>query len=404
MARRERKSKYDLGLLASHLERSRRGAGLEAFAYEEIRTILLTAFPFSGSVPDGQKGRILDDGLAQVAKSGKITKQKLEQAIRRAEQKYQRLKPFPAVLVASVSLFPPLAVRNRRVASGKITISRTMPKKYRLERERSELRVPAPDQVQTDYAVVRVKATGRSNPEAFENALWFLDLRRSYWNFHTNRRTLLRMSAVAEPINRYRLGRVHTLHKPTGESLVSAYWYEPTFKAVTRKRLTNSEWRGLTSAEMRLQRCLNAHPYRRVVEDALVRYCRALDTADFESAFLKLWSLMEHLTDAGAQNYDTVVNRVLFLFSDRDFTRNLVEHLRDQRNSIIHDSGTETDTERLTFQAKRFVEVLLRFHLYFGRRYNSLPEAGAFLGQPTTKDALERRIRRARQAIRFLAV
>ena len=404
MGKRDRNNTYDLSFLASQVERARRGTGFEAFAFEEIRTILQTAFPFSESVPEGERGRILDEGLSQVVKGDTVTKRKLERAIRKAEQEYLKREPFHAILVTSVSLFPPLKVKRRRLASGSIIISRTMPEKYRLERARTELRIPTPDQVQKDYPVVIVRVTGTSNHEAFEKALWSLDLRRSFWNYHSNSRTLMRMFAVAEPINRHRLGRVHTLHSPSGASLVNSHWYEPTFKAATWHPLTAADWTALMKAELRLQRRLSSHPYQSVIENALVRYSRALDSVDFESAFLKLWGLMEHLTDAGAQNYDMVVKRVLFLFRDRDFTRHLVEHLRDQRNSIVHDGGTETDTERLAFQAKRIVEILLHFHMYFGRRCSSFSEAATFLGQPTSRAALDQRVKTARTAIRFLGV
>ena len=138
----------------------------------------------------------------------------------------------------------------------------------------------------------------------------------------------------------------------------------------------------LGDAERRIVRRMNKHPYREALERVFLRYTRALDSADFESVFLKLWSLMEHLTDAAGQNYDDVVKRALFLFSDRKLTRQLLEHLRDQRNAIVHDEGTDTDVERLAFQAKRIVEALMRFHLNTGRHYESIAEAATILSQP----------------------
>lgn len=405
MAKRKRVDIYDLAFLAAQLEDARRGGGFEAFSYEEIKVILQTAFPFSPKIPDTQRGSVLDEGIHNAAESGKIDEKTLKSGVRKAEQKLLNTKPFAAVLVTSVSLMPPPPFRARTIAAAGVTLYRQMPNRFRTERGRSALRIPEADQFQREYAAVKVKATGRSNNEAFEDGLAAFDLRRSYWNYQMNRKKLLRLfGGVVEPVNRYRLGRVHTLHALDGSSLVEGHWFEPSFHEVGRSQISTSVWTELLDAERRIVRRMNKHPYREALERVFLRYTRALDSADFESVFLKLWSLMEHLTDAAGQNYDEVVKRALFLFSDRKLTRQLLEHLRDQRNAIVHDEGTDTDVERLAFQAKRIVEALMRFHLNTGRHYESIAEAATILSQPCSRVGLDARIKLSRAAIRFLGV
>ena len=405
MGKRKRADIYDLDFLAAQLENARSGRGFEAFAYEEVKVILQTAFPFSDKIPDAQRGTVLDEGVRNAAGSEKIDKKTLTSCIRKAEQKLLKSKPFDAVLVTSVSLMPQRPFRTRRITAAGVTLYRHMPRHLRAERGRPALKIPEADQVQRGYAAVRVKTKGRSNGEAVDNGLAAFDLRRSYWNYQANKGTFLRFfTGPTPPINNYRLGRVHTLHALDGSSLAEGHWFEPSFHEAQGPQVSTAVWRELLETERHIARRMSTHPYRHAMEKVFLRYTRALDSADFESVFLKLWGVMEHLTGATGQNYDDVVKRASFLFHDRELARHLLEHLRDQRNAIIHDEGTDTDLERLAVQAKRVVEVLMRYHLNVGKQYESVAEAATLLAQPHNRPDLDARIKLARSAIRFLGV
>jgi hypothetical protein len=52
-----------------------------------------------------------------------------------------------------------------------------------------------------------------------------------------------------------------------------------------------------------------------------VRYVRALDERNLSSAFLKLWSVLEDLTNTGRSRYDLTIRRATFICEDRALRR-----------------------------------------------------------------------------------
>jgi hypothetical protein len=126
-----------------------------------------------------------------------------------------------------------------------------------------------------------------------------------------------------------------------------------------------------------------------------------LDIPDFESSYLKLWSVLEFLTGTVNGRNEDLIRRCTFFFNERDLARQVLEHLRDRRNAHIH-AGTESyQLESLVFQLKRFVERLLVFHLRNGKNFLSIADAGNYLDLPTDPDTLRQRIARSKMALRF---
>ena len=108
-------------------------------------------------------------------------------------------------------------------------------------------------------------------------------------------------------------------------------------------------------------------PYCSDIEGALIRYVRALDSADLNDTFLRLWSLLEYLTDSGHDPYKVATRRAAFMFADRERSMLVLTHLTNHRNRFVH-AGSDTDEiESLVFLLKRYVDCLLIFHL--GNRF-----------------------------------
>ena len=143
-------------------------------------------------------------------------------------------------------------------------------------------------------------------------------------------------------------------------------------------------------------------PYREDIESALIRYVRALDSADLNDAFLRLWSLLEYLTDSTNDPYKVATRRAAFMFADRDSSHLVLSNLTNHRNRFVHVGSETEDIESLVFQLKRYVDALLLFHL--GNRFGfaSRTEASLFMDLPPNKDELDLRIRRLQQARRFI--
>jgi hypothetical protein len=153
----------------------------------------------------------------------------------------------------------------------------------------------------------------------------------------------------------------------------------------------------LRSVQQRIPRI----QYREELERAFVHYGRALDATDMESAFLKLWSILEFISGAGGERYDTMLGRAAFLFQPDKVTSYVLEHLRYQRNEIAHLGTPQQELRSLVFQLKLFVEQMLAFHLSMGRHFESLDEAGRFMDLHQAAGALRRRVELIEKALKF---
>lgn len=123
----------------------------------------------------------------------------------------------------------------------------------------------------------------------------------------------------------------------------------------------------------------------------------------FESAFVALWAVFEHLTHTVGESYSTTVKRCLILHDDPAYHRMILEHLRSKRNRIVHFTEQTEYGETLVYQLKRYVEEALRFHLGSSGTYASIGEAATFLDLPSDPKILEDQIKLRRRALKYIS-
>lgn len=128
---------------------------------------------------------------------------------------------------------------------------------------------------------------------------------------------------------------------------------------------------------------------------------RALDESDPNTAFIRLWGALEMLVVPGQADYAKLVQRCAFLFNDTEFHRQLLEHLREYRNTNVH-AGEESEQARThCYQLQIYFVALLRFHLGNAKFFQSLDEANLFLEFPPDEKELKRRSQLIDKAIRY---
>jgi hypothetical protein len=254
----------------------------------------------------------------------------------------------------------------------------------------------------TDYAPVLVTTEGRTSEEAVERGLAVLELVRAIWNFWLNSAHQFRISTGRrQPVNEIHLGPLHTLHKPTGASVGDEWWYEPDYTGAVRPFNSPDKLTKLLTFQRKVSRLLRNHPYRELLESSLIRYSRALDLRDWESCFLRLWAVLEQLTNTGTEGYGVTVRRASALYKAADLARQELLHLRDRRNRSVHEGKEHRDMETLMYQLKGFVEQLLWFHLNSASRFTSIQETAMFLDLPTSNAELSKHSRTIRYALRL---
>jgi hypothetical protein len=254
------------------------------------------------------------------------------------------------------------------------------------------------------YCKVTVTVRAKSASTAVNKALRALDLQRALWCLMGNPRMQIFFGTPSlSPVNVVRLGSQHTLHLSSGEPAKDGIWFEPAFTEAPIFRIPNPK-------VVRSKSCwalgqISASSYGDHLISSLVRYVRALDDRDANTAFLKLWGVLEALTTPAGQrdDYKKLVRRCSFLFKESAFHRQILEHLREYRNENIH-AGAESDNARIhCYQLQFYLDKLLWFHLGNATDFRCLDETYWFLDSPADQKELQRRAELTRKALRFIS-
>jgi hypothetical protein len=303
----------------------------------------------------------------------------------------------------SVRAWPWRLPERVRIDDATITFARQLPKRF----DRSSLAKNFPDTFRdpdpSDFASVRIRLSARSTDEAGEAAFDAIDLLRGIWNFNLNRPTISRwFTGRPHPVNLIRLGPVHTLHQPDGALAQQTFWYDPFYTPGEPARISDDKWTYIFTNTAAIRRRLAALPYSAAIRDVFIRYTRALDSSDFEKAFLKLWNLLETLTDTAAgESYDKTIRRALYIWRDAEWEGAVLHHLRTCRNASVH-SGYSTDrAEKYVYQLKRYVEELIIFHLTARPVFGTIRVMAEYFELPRDPDTLRKKIALFERALRF---
>lgn len=143
--------------------------------------------------------------------------------------------------------------------------------------------------------------------------------------------------------------------------------------------------------------------YRTDLEESIRRYGSILDSRDWNNAFVQLWGLLEHLTDTTRTENRVTCKRARFLYpkEERSLHKEVLDHLAHHRNRAVHAGYVGEDAETLLYQLKRYVERVLRFHLFAGVDFQNRKEAADFLHLPPDLDELQKRMRLTKRAMKF---
>lgn len=383
------------------------GMAFKGIEFADYEVILLSHLELNPAIPEVEKRRMLRDALFTCGPKGTITADALLQYICRLEHEYLRQPEQRFVLHTYLSIEREQFAANLQVNGSRIKLDPSPRNEFSLRsiallKEAKERLWAEPP---SDYSACRVFTSAKSAHAAGDNALDALDLIRGIWNLRLNGNSWLRFSSgKRKPVNPIVLGPIHTLHKPSGELAADVWWYEPHYCGpIKPHRLKKGDIDGLLLFTKKAKARLKAIPYREELEAWFVRYARALDEHDWTNSFVRLWSLLEAVTFTDGASYDVTKRRAAIIWSEGEYHRRVLEHLRKFRNAVVHSAADSEYVETLLYQLKRYVDALLRFHLNAGPTFNSKDEVVEFLDLPPSIDVLSQQIRLRNKALKFLA-
>lgn len=369
------------------------------FELEYCLPALHSMLNFPHSASDADISSLVWRGLAKVKEE--LTPESFLIAINEELKTRLATKEQAYVLLTSISLDSRDAPKKLSIYGAEINfLSGDYPAKFsssRIELLRThQVPVPSP---QTAYCYVVIKIKAKSHASAVHKSLRALDLIRAIWCSMGNPQMQLAFgNAAISPINVIRLGGTHTLHLADGTPATDTVWFEPGFKEASIFRIGNSE---IVKYSLKALRKLATSAYKEKIISSLIRYVRALDESDPNTAFIRLWGALEMLVLPGQADYAKLVQRCAFLFNDTEFHRQLLEHLREYRNTNVH-AGEESEQARThCYQLQIYFVALLQFHLGNAKFFQSLDEANLFLEFPPDEKELKRRSQLIDKAIRY---
>jgi hypothetical protein len=377
------KAGYDIPLLLEKIEKSRLVAASGKIQYStgfmEYVPVLVSAIEFHPSIPELEKPALVRGALSSFPAHSSMATGKLRKELVKQEMAYLDKPLEPYVLTTNLSVEYFKSMRSVHLPECLISFSGNLAPSFALARKAirqidTEFPKPSPSSSWT-----RVRVEARSPEEAAELALDRLDLIRAIWNLFLIHGGLRMSSGRASPLSDIVAGPVHTVHFPDGRLAVEGFWFEPSYVRPQSPKRLEERWPEIKKFENEARRVLRKIPYRSAIEDALRRYGRALDMVDWDAAMLKLWSVLELLTDTIRQPYEKTISRASFIYKDRTYNVQVLRHIRDYRNRTVHAEFSRKDRETILCQVKNYVGDLLLFYFRMGRQFMSLEESGQFL-------------------------
>lgn len=391
-----KKKRYQPEQIVQKIEEYR-VSGRKGFPFfdKEIQTLLLSMIEFDHKLPEVEKRRIVSNALQQLLGGTEVTVTNLLGAIGKLEHDFLQQPTKPYVLATALSVKSNALLPRKSIEGAVLTFTRNLPAEFRRARQsfaeqEKHLRIPS---LPMEYQAVRVHVHARSPAEAAQFALDKVDLLRAIWNLHLQYgQTRITSGRRDDPVNQIVLGPLHSLHHPSGKLATEIFWYEPGYRFPPHPLSLGNERDKLFTFETQIRNCLKQLNYRSTMEQALLRYVRALDEHDWQKSFSRLWSLLELLTHTQYANYDVTIQRACFLFEERDYYRQVLEHLRENRNRSTHDDEGSSEIEALMYQLKNIIDVLLWRQITNPLKFESMAEWGEFLDMPVDANALNNKL------------
>lgn len=402
---------FEPSVLAEQIEQTKSvdsigKASFSGFAHTEHTSILGSMLCLNGEIPESEAQKILNLACFAAAGAGKVTPDALRCHAEALEKAYLRAPKARFRLISSISAEFAIEPVTLRIGTTELCFGRR-PTRVAEKTHREIVRDSEHSifgELPKFYSPVMALVSARNPDEAGTQALNQIDLIRAIWNLWKNRGQRIRISSgKRSPVNALILGPIHTLHTLDGKPATDAWWFEPTYLApisLWRETHGRAQMLEFTKKVMVLLRKL---PYRLAIEAALVRYVRALDSRDWNSTVLQLWSILEVLTGATLNDsHKVTVRRSAFLFKDFEYAIQVLNHLRCYRNAAVHGGKEGLNVEAIMYQAKNFVEALLQFHLVRAGQFESLVEVGAFLDLPPRIVEIDRQLARLKAVRRYV--
>lgn len=282
-----------------------------------------------------------------------------------------------------------------------------LPRKYGSRLKYLEAWKEAGEPMPANYCPVVVRFKSKNGVDGMELALFELDYVRGVFCLLMNssfKASLGGGSGSRLPINEIMLGGMHTLHKKNGSLFDErTYWYEPDYTEIKAKILTVERRAAVGKDFSVLNAKIHSHKDCHVIKETIVRYARSFDGRDKNFALQKTWAALETLMAPSENNTDLVVRRCSFMWGDRPYHHQVLEHIKDYRNRSVHTGRSLDNPNEQCYLLQKYFRQAVIFHASNAAVFASLREANEFLDLPDDSNELLRKKFLIDKAIAFIS-
>lgn len=256
------------------------------------------------------------------------------------------------------------------------------------------------DSTPAGYSFVTIRLKSRSKREAITRGIDALNFLRAIFCLQMNSINLF-FGDSYQPINKIRLGKMHTIHNVCGVGFKYPIHFEVNFRKGT---LEKPKYPDIFEKNVSYYlREISKSSFSRKIEQALLRYVDALDEYDNNVAVTKLWGAMESLVANGQMNCDSMPSRIAAQYQDFELTKQLVMHIRDYRNELIHRGVKDDDSIHRAYQLQKFLSDLLSFYISPSHNFKDLDTANKMLDKAALgKERLFEELDSVKKALKFI--
>ena len=377
------------------------GISFYAFQYHDAFATLFSMIDFPDNVANElDVHSVLSRGVQDAARIGSLTMQSVLDSINNIaiSELETPLKKFH--LLSSLSISRDIPFKRKCYDSFTFRITKD---KYPKKHNTRNATIAQNDNMfnfeHPGYSKVIVTVKAKTYYGAASKALDCLDLIRSILCFYSNSEMTLLFGPDYLPINKVRTGQVHTLHNEDGSPATSNVWFEPNF--VEAKIFNSPQFHVIKDNLFWFLDMLEKCNYKKVLIKTLLRFVRSLDEKDHNSALIQLWGVLENIVSPNEKNYNKISKRVSFLFKEPQYHKQVIEHLREYRNSTIHAGDQSRRAKSLCFQLQFYIRKIINFHITYSENFESLQQANNFLDFPSNPDALLKKYELIKSAIGY---
>lgn len=374
------------------------------FEYNEYISVLGSMIDLDEGFSTVVANGLIVKGFHEAAKKQELTTKSVISSVKKVVREHLGKPDEKYWFVTTLNIHTRNDLPNYMINGCSVRFYKNLPKKYTETRKGFLKQVSSwlvdKDDSFSHYLIAQTSE--KSAHDAVEKMLDAIDLLRGIWNLHTNKVMVLSFGGRTKPVNEITLGALHTLHDKNGLKVGDTFWYQPHhFEGANKVDFSKNSYKTLKFTK-NVRRALSKNKYKNDVETAIVRYSRALDSSDYNSVFIQLWSVLEYLTHTLKDSYDKTIRRTSFHYQDREYARQVLEHLRQYRNKSVHLGADDNDIETHVYQLKSYVEQLLRFHIGNHFKFESLEESAKFMDLQPDVGALKKQISLCQAGIKFM--